>query len=146
SGSSITQSPAAPIVLTLVNTSGQRIGNLTVQSFGTGNGNAGISLTAANEIPGLISFGTSGTNNNFAFVNTLPTRLQSLNNLGVSGRLQFASGSFVPPIPQELDSEFDFQAQLLAALNDLAKLNDVLDSEKEPEKDDEKKGKPQECR
>ncbi|HZM45686.1 MAG TPA: hypothetical protein VFC14_12695, partial [Burkholderiales bacterium] len=144
SGSSITQSPGAPILLQKVTATGQRVGNLSAFA-GTG----GVDLRAAgNEVPGVVQ-GSAGTGQNFLFNNSLPTKLQNI-SASAGGKVLVNSGLFgplPPPLPEGGSVDFDFQAQLLAAIDKLADINDALDendAEAKKKAEDEKK-KQREC-
>jgi hypothetical protein len=150
----ITQAFEAPIRLTRNDPNGQRIGNLDMRSTGSGNGNASIFMPAANEVPGILSFATQGTNNDFDFVNALPMKLQSVVNSGVSGKVRLSIGLLVPlspapvgPVvtvpPSLLDGQtlFFLQAQLLTAIDRIADINEALPAigEEDREKTEEEK-------
>jgi hypothetical protein len=132
----ITQDVGAPIRLTRVDASGERIGNLDVRNFGTGNGNASIFLPAANEVPGTLSFATRGTNNDFDFVGALAP--QSVVNNGVSGQVRIVilppmlpmpslpSGTVTIPTAVLEDQALTIFQQVFSATDTIASINHAL--------------------
>ncbi|MCC7487008.1 MAG: hypothetical protein IT529_18715, partial [Burkholderiales bacterium] len=123
SGGAIVQTGGAPIVLSRVNATGVRTGNLRAQTA-----NGAVTLVAGNEVPGALQ-GFAGGLNDFDFVNALPMLLQQV-SAGAGGRTRINSGLFAP-LPFGAFPEGggpDLQAVLIAAIDQISKINDTLDA------------------
>ncbi len=138
SGTSITQSASAPILLQkTLPTTGQRVGTLGAFA-GTGT----VDLRAANEVPGpplgagLAITGSAGSGN-FQFTNALPTRLQGVSvSVSGGGTVLISSGLFAPlplppPAPPAGGTDNNLQSALLAALDRAIEFPEKAKSESE---------------